>query len=161
MVRGLWLCHPLNGPATQRVASHLPGETWYQKQPAAWRRTILMSHITSMMETHPNPTSDLDVEKLADCIAACFECAQTCTACADACLAEEAVAHLRNCIRLDVDCAGSCTATGHILSRRTGQDRATVKAVLEACRMACAECATECEQHGEMHERCLICAEAC
>src|SRR5690625_7224642 len=103
MVRGVWLGHPLDGHATQRVASHRPGETWHQKRPAAWRRTILMNHITSMMETHPNPTSDLDVEKLADCIAACFECAQTCTACADACLAEEMVTELRNCIRLNLD----------------------------------------------------------
>lgn len=64
-----------------------------------------MSHITSMIETHPNDASGIDVQKLADCIAACLECAQTCTSCADACLAEEMVADLRNCIRLNLDCA--------------------------------------------------------
>lgn len=120
-----------------------------------------MSHITSMIETHPNSTSGLDVQTLADCIAACFEYAQTCTACADACLAEDAVTDLRNCIRLNQDCADICTATGHILSRRTGQNLTTVKAVLEACRAACAECAAECEKRAEMHEHCRVCAEAC
>ena len=120
-----------------------------------------MSHITSMIEAHPNTTSDLDVAKLADCIAACFEWAQTCTACADACLGEEMVTELRNCIRLNLDCADVCTATGHLLSRRTGSNLATVKAVLEACRIACAECAAECEKHADMHDHCRICAEAC
>src|SRR5690625_7484117 len=108
-----------------------------------------MSHITSMLETHPNDTSGLDVQKLADCIAACFECAQTCTACADACLAEDMVTDLRNCIRLNLDCADICQATGTVLSRRTGQNLTTVKALLEACRTACQECADECERSEE------------
>lgn len=67
---------------------------------------------------------------------------KTCTSCADACLAEDAVADLRNCIRLNLDCADICTATGHLLSRRTGQNLTTVKAVLEAyrrCEQACAD----------------------
>src|SRR5690625_7903618 len=82
------------------VASHLPGHFPRRgMKPLCCRRTRPMSHITSMIETHPNTTSDLDVAKLADCIAACFECAQTCTACADACLGEEMVTELRNCIR--------------------------------------------------------------
>ena len=120
-----------------------------------------MSHITSMIETHPNDASGIDVQKLADCIAACFECAQTYTSCADACLAEEMVADLRNCIRLNLDCADLCATTGNILSRRTGQNLATVKTALEACRTACAECATECRKHEDMHEHCRVCAEAC
>src|SRR5699024_8918970 len=62
---------------------------------------------------------------------------------------------------LNLDCADICTATGHILSRRTGSNLATVKAVLEACRIACAECAAECEKHADMHDHCRICAEAC
>src|SRR5699024_195357 len=126
-----------------------------------YRRRILMSHITSMIETHANITTDRDVQKLADCIAACFECAQTCTACADACLAEDAVTDLRNCLRLNLDCADLCTATGHLLSRRTGSNLATVQAALEACRVACAECAVECEKHADHHEHCRVCAEAC
>ncbi|HEY4557163.1 MAG TPA: four-helix bundle copper-binding protein, partial [Enteractinococcus sp.] len=74
---------------------------------------------------------------------------------------EEMVTELRNCIRLNLDCADVCTATGHLLSRRTGSNLATVKAVLEACRIACAECAAECEKHADMHDHCRICAEAC
>ena len=120
-----------------------------------------MTHITSMIEAHPNGTSGLDVQRLADGIEACFQCAQTCTACADACLGEDMVAELRNCIRLNLDCADVCTTTGHILSRRTGSDLATVKAVLEACRIACAECATKCEKHADMLDHCRVCAEAC
>lgn len=120
-----------------------------------------MSHITSMIETHPNPTTGLDTQKLADSIAACLECAQTCTACADACLAEEMISDLRDCIRLNLDCADICAATGSILSRRTGSNLTTVKAALEACRTACAECGAECVKHANMHEHCRVCAEAC
>ena len=116
---------------------------------------------TSMIETHPNGTTDIPVQELADCIAASFECAQTCTACADACLAEDTVTDLRDCIRLNLDCADLCATTGNILSRRTGQNLTTVKAALEACRTACAECAAECEKHADMHEHCRVCAEAC
>lgn len=120
-----------------------------------------MTHITSMIETHPNGTTDLDVQKMSACIEACFQCGQTCTACADACLAEEMVAELRDCIRLNVDCADLCMTTGRLLSRRTGSNLATVKAALEACRVACAECAAECEKHASMHEHCRVCAESC
>lgn len=124
-------------------------------------RKETMSHIISMLETHPNDPSGLDRQKLAECIAACFECAQTCTACADACLAEDMVADLRDCIRTDLDCADICQATGRVLSRRTGQNLNTLKAMLEACRIACQECAADCEKHADMHEHCKICAEAC
>lgn len=120
-----------------------------------------MTHITSMIETHPNGATGVDVQKLADCIAACVECAQTCTACGDACLAEDMVADLRTCIRLNLDCADLCAATGSLLSRRTGQNLATVKAALESCIVACRACGDECEQHAGMHEHCRICAEAC
>ncbi|MGV2950588.1 four-helix bundle copper-binding protein [Glutamicibacter sp. AGC46] len=120
-----------------------------------------MSHIISMLKTHPHDTSGLDLQKLADCIAACFECAQSCAGCADACLAEDMVADLRNCIRLNLDCADICAATGSILTRRTGQNPVTVKAILETCRIACQQCASECEAHAGMHEHCKVCAEAC
>src|SRR5699024_10050534 len=110
------------------------------------RRSRTMTHIMSMIETHPNTTDGLDVQKLADCIEACFQCAQTCTACADACLAEEKVADLRNCIRLNLDCADLCATTGNILSRRTGSNIATVKAGLETCRTACADAPSVCDK---------------
>ena len=76
-----------------------------------------MSHITSMLETYPKDLGGVDRQKLADCIAACFECAQTCTACADACLAEDMVAGLVSCIRTDLDCADICAATGAVLTK--------------------------------------------
>jgi len=120
-----------------------------------------MSTTTAMITTHPNPTDDLNVDKLAKAIDACLACAQTCTACADACLGEEMVADLRNCIRTNLDCADICAVTATVLSRRTGSNLATVKAQLEACRIACATCAEECENHAEMHEHCRVCAEAC
>ncbi|GEM_PF-6485432 len=46
-------------------------------------------HVRAMLETHPKDLGQIDKDKLAECITACFECAQTCTACADACLGEE------------------------------------------------------------------------
>lgn len=120
-----------------------------------------MTHVTSMFETHPNDPGNIDRQKLADCITACFECAQVCTACADACLAEERVAELTACVRTDLDCADICVTTGRALSRRTGYDATLTRAVLEACRTACEICADECASHAEMHAHCRICAEAC
>lgn len=95
---------------------------------------------TAMINAHPNPTDDLDVDKLSEAIDAALACAQTCTACADACLAEETVAELRDCIRTDLDCADICATTAAVLSRRTGSNLTVVKAQLEACRTACATC---------------------
>lgn len=115
----------------------------------------------AMINTHPNPTDNLDVDTLTGAIDAALACAQTCTACADACLAEEMVAELRDCIRHNLDCADICAATAAVLSRRTGSNLTVVTAQLEACRTACATCAEECESHAEMHEHCRICAEAC
>ncbi|WP_017197933.1 four-helix bundle copper-binding protein [Arthrobacter sp. M2012083] len=118
-------------------------------------------HISTMINSHPQPSEGLDKEKLAECITACFECAQVCTACADACLGEEMVAELTTCIRTDLDCSDICAATGTILSRQTGTNTDIFRAMLEACRTACGVCARECEQHAHMHEHCRICAEAC
>ena len=53
-------------------------------------------HVSAMLETYPKEVGNIDRQKLAECIQACFECAQTCTACADACLAEDMVADLRH-----------------------------------------------------------------
>lgn len=120
-----------------------------------------MSTTTAMIKAHPNPTDDLNVDKLAEAIDACLSCAQTCTACADACLAEDSVAELRDCIRTDLDCADICATTAAVLSRRTGSNPTVVRALLEACRTACAVCAEDCESHAGHHEHCKICAEAC
>ncbi|WP_306232137.1 four-helix bundle copper-binding protein [Agrococcus beijingensis] len=118
-------------------------------------------HVEAMLDTYPKDLGGIDKQVLAACIAACFECAQTCTACADACLAEDMVAELTNCIRINLDCADVCETTARVLSRRTGYDANTARAILEACRTACEACADECERHAEMHEHCRVCAEAC
>ena len=52
----------------------------------------MIDNVTSMLATYPKDLGGVDEQKLAACIAACFECAQTCTACADACLSEDMVA---------------------------------------------------------------------
>lgn len=52
----------------------------------------MIDNVTSMLATYPKDLGGVDRQKLAACIAACFECAQTCTACADACLSEDMVA---------------------------------------------------------------------
>lgn len=97
-------------------------------------------HVSAMLDTYPKNVGNIDRQKLAECIQACFECAQTCTACADACLAEDMVADLRQCIRLNLDCADVCAATGRMLSRQTGNNVETTRALLEACRAACKTC---------------------
>ncbi|QIR68770.1 four-helix bundle copper-binding protein [Kocuria sp. KD4] len=118
-------------------------------------------HVSSMLETYPKELGNIDRQKLVECIEACFECAQTCTACADACLAEDMVAELRQCIGLNVDCADVCVVTGAVLSRQTGTNVETTRALLEACRVACKACGDECVSHAEMHEHCKVCAQAC
>ena len=119
-----------------------------------------MTH-TQMLDAHPRDLGSADRDKLAECIAACFECAQVCTGCADACLSEEMVAELRNCIRINLDCADLCTATGKALARLSGYGTDLTRVLLEACAQACKACGDECAQHSEMHEHCRICAEAC
>lgn len=121
-----------------------------------------MTHqVTAMLQSYPRDMGSIDQQKLAECIEACFECAQTCTACADACLAEDMVAELVTCIRKNLDCVDVCEATGKVLSRQTGNNVQTIRALLEACRAACQACGQECEQHAQMHEHCRVCAEAC
>lgn len=122
---------------------------------------LMSHHVAAMLDTYPAHRANLDVQKLADCIAACFECAQTCTACADACLAESSVSELTQCIRLDLDCADVCETTGRVLSRQTGSNDEVIRALLETCRSACRSCAEECEGHASMHDHCKLCAEAC
>jgi hypothetical protein len=122
---------------------------------------LIMTVISQMLDTHPHGAGTIDRSKLVECIEACLECGQACTACADACLGEDMVAELTTCIRTDLDCSDICLVTANILSRQTGFDASTAKAVLEACRAVCGSCASECESHSEMHEHCRVCAEAC
>jgi hypothetical protein len=59
-----------------------------------------MSHVTAILDAYPKDLGNIDRQKLADCIHACFVCGETCTACADACLSEDMVAELTRCIRV-------------------------------------------------------------
>ena len=119
-----------------------------------------MGYAQQMVEAHPGEAA-VDVQKLADCIEACFDCAQVCSACADACLGEEDIQSMAQCIRSDLDCADICDATGKVLSRQTAFDPELARASIEACAKACKLCGDECEGHAEHHEHCKVCAEAC
>lgn len=120
-----------------------------------------MSTIDQMLSTHPLALDDAHRAALAECIAACLECSQACTACADACLNEPSPGDMVRCITTCQDCADVCAATASVLSRLGARDLATVRSLLEACRIACGACASECELHVGMHEHCSVCAEAC
>ncbi len=120
-----------------------------------------MSHIRSMLDTHPRPGGAIGADVLADVLRALDECARTCALCADACLGEDMVDELRRCIRLNLDCAALCRTTGDVLSRLVEPDSTVLRATLEACVAACTACGTECASHAEMHEHCKVCAESC
>ncbi|MFY9633864.1 MAG: four-helix bundle copper-binding protein, partial [Cellulosimicrobium cellulans] len=55
-----------------------------------------MTHASAhkMLDAYPKDLGSIDQHKLAESIAAAFDCAQACTACADACLSEDMVAEL-------------------------------------------------------------------
>ncbi len=74
-----------------------------------------MQPSAAMLDSSPG-LSGSTIDRLAECIGACFECVQVCTACADACLHEEAVSDLRRCIALDLACAQVCAATGAVVA---------------------------------------------
>jgi len=123
-----------------------------------------MTHVQSMLATHPRASSVSNMQALTACIEACFECAQVCTSCADACLGEgDHLAHLVRCIRLNLDCADVCGATGRILSRLTEPTSSVLRSQLEACQAACRACGDECEMHArDMNmKHCAVCMESC
>jgi hypothetical protein len=113
-----------------------------------------------MLDAYPKDLGNIDRQKLADCIHACFAWRNLYGVCRR--LPQRGHGcELTKCIRTNLDCADICTTTGAVLSRHTGYDANITSAILEACRVACASCATECEAHADMHEHCRICAEAC
>lgn len=118
-----------------------------------------MDHLQEMLRSRKRQPATMEV--IRRCIEACFDCAQACTACADACLDEDDVAALRGSIRLCLDCTDMCEATGRIVSRLTGLNRALAEGALNACADACRASAEECERHAAMHAYCRVCAEAC
>ncbi|MFD1104651.1 four-helix bundle copper-binding protein [Sphingobium olei] len=111
--------------------------------------------IHKMIELHP------DVKQLNDALATAARhamfCAVMCTSCADACSAEEM--DMRQCIRSCLDCADVCEATAKLAVRRTGENIAVLRAMMEACIRTCELCAEECARHE--HEHCRLCAEMC
>jgi hypothetical protein len=117
-----------------------------------------MHHVTQMLETHPDATTN---DALVRCVEECFACTVMCTSCADACLAEEDVQKLVRSIRLNLDCADVCEATGRMLTRQTSPEQRLALSMLETCAQACRLCAGECGRHAGHHEHCRICAEAC
>lgn len=84
-------------------------------------------------------------------------CSLFCTSCADACSAEDM--DMAQCIRTCMDCADICAAAARLAVRRTGQDIAMLRSMIETCIAACERCAEECEKHD--HEHCRLCAEMC
>ena len=112
-------------------------------------------HTHEMISSHPQLRGGVS-DILIRCIDACYDCAQTCTACADANLGEKSVSDLILCIRLNLDCADLCVATGAIASRRTGNNQAVLRHVIESCAEACRVCGEECARHAKMHEHCRI-----
>lgn len=84
-------------------------------------------------------------------------CSLFCTSCADACSAHDM--DMSQCIRTCMDCADICAATARLAVRRTGQNIALLRTMLETCIAACEACAAECEKHD--HDHCRLCATMC
>lgn len=112
--------------------------------------------IHKMISLHPDVGGNLN-EDLATAARHAMFCALMCTSCADACVAEEM--DMRQCIRSCLDCADVCDATARIAVRRTGENIAVLRAMLETCIRTCELCAEECAQHDHAH--CKLCAEMC
>jgi hypothetical protein len=111
--------------------------------------------------SHSNVDPVTYSEPVAQCVVYCYASAEACTVCADSCLADSNVAELRQCIRRTLDCADICSTVASIASRRTGDNLAVIRSMLESCAMACRVCAEDCERHAGLHDHCRICAEAC
>lgn len=119
-----------------------------------------MDRLRRVFSNHPNPASDAGDEAFA-LVTAAAECSAVCTACADACLEEDNPSELRKCIRLNLDCADITAVTARLISRPGEQDKALLRAQLQACATSCRACADECDRHAETMEHCRVCAEAC
>jgi hypothetical protein len=112
--------------------------------------------IRKMIALHPDVAGQVN-QPLGDAVHHAMYCAKMCLSCADACAAENM--DMSQCIRLCLDCSDVCEATARLGLRRTGQNVAILREMLELCARACEECATECERHD--HEHCKLCAQMC
>lgn len=108
--------------------------------------------IQKMLALHADVSGDVN-ETLATAARHAMFCAEMCTSCADARSAEEM--DMRQCIRSCLDCA----ATARLAIRRTGENVAVLRAMLETCIRTCELCAEECARHEHAH--CQLCAEMC
>ncbi len=114
--------------------------------------------IKEMIAEHPDVAGN-ENEPLGQAVRHAMYCAAICNSCADACAAEEDAGSRGPCIRLCSDCSDICTAAYRIGSRRTGDNGAVLKQMLELCIAACEACAEMCEKHDEAH--CARCARMC
>ncbi|WP_333573546.1 four-helix bundle copper-binding protein [Sphingomonas sp.] len=112
--------------------------------------------LEKMIALHPDVGADPN-EALAKAARHAMLCALMCTSCADACIAE--AMNMRQCVRTCLDCADICAATARLATRRTGENVAVLRTMLEACIRACERCAEECGQHEAEH--CRLCATMC
>lgn len=119
-----------------------------------------MSHRETDL-TRPSRVSGVDLERLADCIEACFTCARACLACAEARLSETTAAEREEVVRIGLGCADLCEATGLLLSRYSSEHANLVRAFLDTCARACLAWADVCGRRAGAHERCHACRDAC
>ena len=112
--------------------------------------------IRKMIALHPDVGGHVN-QPLGNAVHHAMYCAKMTLSCADACAAE--AMDMRQCIRLCLDTADVCEATTRLGLRRTGENEAILREVLELCARACDDCAAECEKHD--HEHCKLCAQMC
>jgi len=112
--------------------------------------------LEKMIALHPDVGADANAA-LAKAARHAMLCSLMCTSCADACVAE--AMDMRQCVRTCLDCADVCAAAARLATRRTGQNIAMLRMMLETCIRACELCAEECAKHD--HEHCRLCATMC
>ena len=114
--------------------------------------------IKEMIAEHPDVAGH-ENDPLGEAVRHSMYCAAICNSCADACSAEQNAAERAQCIRLCSDTADICNATFRVASRRTGENEAIIRKMLDLCASACEKCAKMCEMHDDAH--CKRCAKMC
>ena len=112
--------------------------------------------IRKMIALHPKEREHVN-QPLGNAVHHLMYCAKMCASCADACLAEPI--DMTQCIRMCLDCSDICEATARLGLRRSGDDQAILRELLDLCARMCEACAAECERHD--HEHCKLCAQIC
>jgi len=110
--------------------------------------------IRKMIALHPKDETN---QALGDAVHHLMYASKMALSCADSCMAE---GHgMVQCTRLCLDASDICEATSRLGARRTGEDQAILRELLELCARMCERCAAECEKHD--HEHCRLCAQIC